>query len=72
MENRMDYMEMVRIQEAGFVDVDCTAKCGHAARVAPDGDHVCNECGKGRLVSPLVLDEEISTEAFALHLRKII
>ena len=72
MENRMDYMEMVRIQEDGFVDVDCTAKCGHSARVAPDGDHVCSECGTGRLVSPLVLDEEIAEESFSRHLRKII
>jgi ssDNA-binding Zn-finger/Zn-ribbon topoisomerase 1 len=49
-----DLAELKRIMWDGFVDVDCTNECGHSDRIEPDGDYVCPECGKGRLVSPLV------------------
>lgn len=55
-DDAMNYEDMLQIQLDGFVDVDCTHGCGESARVEPDGDYPCS-CG-GRLVSPLVTEEE--------------
>ena len=53
----MDYSiaELEAIMSDGRVDVSCTAGCGEEGTVEPDGDYKC-ECGKGRLVSPLILE----------------
>ncbi len=48
--------ELEQIMNDGMVDVDCSAGCGHSATIEPDGDYECHECGKGRLVSPLILE----------------
>jgi hypothetical protein len=45
--------EIEQVMMQGYADVDCTS-CGHSARVEPDGDYPCEECGVGRLTSPLV------------------
>jgi len=42
-----------QINYDGFADVECSAGCGHAARIEPDADYECPECGEGRLTSPL-------------------
>ena len=42
-----------KIMSDGQVDVSCSARCGNAATIEPDGDYEC-ECGAGRLTSPLV------------------
>ena len=50
----IDFELMEQVMMDGFADVDCTEGCGYSARVEPDGDYPCHECGKGRLVSPMV------------------
>ena len=50
-----DLEELERIMDEGKVDVECS-ECGHWATIEPDGDYKCPECGKGRLVSPLILE----------------
>jgi DNA-directed RNA polymerase subunit RPC12/RpoP len=47
--------KLERIMSDGQVDVRCTARCGESATVEPDADYACPSCGKGRLVSPLVV-----------------
>mgnify|MGYP003130454501 CR=1 FL=1 len=58
----MSYDEMLEIMQVGHVDVDCTNGCGNSARVEPDGDYPC-DCG-GRLVSPIVLEDESAIESY--------
>ena len=45
--------EFEEIMDQGYAFVECEA-CGHDAQIEPDGDYPC-PCGKGRLVSPLIL-----------------
>ena len=49
----MDFEYFEQIMSEGAVDVDC-AECDYSARIEPDADCPCPECGTGRLVSPLV------------------
>lgn len=41
------------VMQQGFDDAEC-GECGYAARVEPDGDYACPECGDGRLRSSLI------------------
>jgi hypothetical protein len=45
-----------QIMWEGMVEVDCTnTECDESRTIEPDGNYVCSVCGKGRLVSPLIL-----------------
>ena len=49
-----NYHECEKVMMEGQADVECD-KCGHCARIEPDGDYPCTACSNGRLVSPLVI-----------------
>lgn len=48
--------ELEQIMFDGVADVECPV-CGYGARIEPDGDYPCPECGASHaLVSPLVIE----------------
>ena len=55
----VDYIDPAMMQEMEDIIFDrCHASascdhCGYTQNVEPDADYPCNECNKGRLISPL-------------------
>ena len=56
---QVDYIDPDIMQELEDIIFDrCHASascdhCGYTQNVEPDADYPCNECNKGRLISPL-------------------